>query len=1542
MHASLEEMAEVAHVVNLREENVANHASIPKPFDLLNGDISLQDKIEAIATKCNVTSKSIENAYPCSPMQESLVAEFDETKNLYMRQFVFKLADEVSLDRFQVAWQDTIRANPVLRTRICQLEGTLGYVQAVMNEDALWNTVNIDLVQFLERDASIHMPLGDPFFRYTTVIDEVYKGKIQRHFIWTVHHALCDGVSIPEILDDVSRRFRDEPTLQRQPFESFIQSSAVMPDPWREQQFWKESLSGITPTPYPPPSQAPEFRADPFSALERSLTLECLPPFGITKALLLRTAWAILLSHYTGTEDVGFGAINNGRTSAVPGVSQMTGPTINLVPIALRIDPKQSVASLLSQVRVQAAEMTTFEHSGMSKIRKYLAGGDSTAIDLQTLFVVHPKGFSDAIAPALQTLGLEYLDELGKKEQHPYPLVVTFTLSTDTTITVKIQHDDKVVSTQQALNLIHQLQTVLTQLSKATKDTLLESISPLGDHDIAQIHQWNKFTPPAEETCIHHLFQKQVFKQPNAVAVCSLEQSLTYSKVDYYSSSFAVNLIELGVRPGTFVGVCFEKSIWTVVAILAVFKAGCVYVPIDPAHPRGRIAEVVKMVQIEIAIASTSSAGVLEGLCDQIITVDDHPLPLSWVDSPSKSLPSSTAYLLFTSGSTGKPKGILMSHSAICTSIIHHGPAFGAGPHWRTLQFGSHTFDLSIAEFFTTLAFGGCICVLSEHDRLNNLAGAITSLDANVLLVVPTVANLLFPKDVPTLKTIVLGGEPITKETLVRWADHVDLTDAYGPSETAVYCSGNVKVSADAHPAHIGRSIGATMWIVNPDNYHQLCAIGCVGEIVISGALLGGGYFSDKVTTDAAFVPAPDWLKKFDPTSPYKMLYRSGDLARYNSDGTFHIVGRRDTQVKLRGFRIELSEVENQIMAHGTVTAALAALPTKGPCARQIVVVVSFNRSDLENHSGPNITISREMHSLNTKSLLENLKRHLSLTLPDYMNPSIWIVLEKMPLLISGKIDRKAIKVWMDDMNYEIYKELVENPDTKGGTEIVPGSLADKLRQLWSEVLNLPTEHIGMNTSFFALGGDSIAAIQVVSQAKETGLPVTVRGIISTKTLGNLVTLIEQSHLTVPRDPKQLNSPQWTSDILLPYEQILMSRLRVKPSVKVEDAYPLSPVQREIMKQRAINPAVFLLSWQMEISSRPQQSISLDKLVRSWKRVVQKYPILRSIFLPDPTGKLPALQVVLANAEPEVAISSALAGETEPTFETTRTPPVDECFLPHRAHFSQYGDRFFVHIELDHLVIDGWSLKLIKAAFLGAYETEEAYVPEDPPSYKAFVAAHRPDRVDVDSKYWASVLRDQRRALLSLPVVSHETQRLPSPNKDIIYLPVIKAQALTAFSVKNGITPASIFDAAWAQTLSIYTHSPDVTFEYVVSGRDDDVPGIFDIVGPLINVLAYHLHGISTESSPLELARLAQQMQEQRAQDSPHTSSNVREVIENDLKVEKLFNTAVNFQRRPTAVETDNLRIDDNLKKSRDPWHVSCLVLFSSVLNSLFSWRYRY
>ncbi|KAK7994399.1 hypothetical protein PG991_015987 [Apiospora marii] len=1111
-------------------------------------EVSADDRRE-IARQCGVGMDQIGVVYPCSPMQESLTVDVDGDANRYVMQMVFKVAGDVDLDHFRRAWEDTVRENAVLRTRICRRIGSTGYFQTVVTAESLrWECTGGMLDRFLERDAGAPMSVGDPFFRYTLVDEPGEEGEndigVQRYFVWTVHHSLCDGASISMILDEVSRRFHGEEPRARPPFESFIQSVVTRTDPPQEQAFWQKALSELDPTPYPPVSPDPEFRAMPTSTLQRPLALGRLPAYGLTKALFLRAVWAILMSHYTGTEDVCFGTVNGGRTSAVPGIAHMMGPTINVTPVAVHVDPQEAVGTFFSRVRAEAAQMIPFEHSGVARIRRFLSGHHhhhATATDFRSLLVVHSEDFEAAIGPACRQLGIEYLESAGKKEQHPFPLVISLTLSPTTPdVRLDIQYDERVIATQQAHTLVHQFQTLLTTLSNAGADTLLGSISPLSDYDVAQIAKWNAFTPPVEETCVDWLFHQRVVEAPDSVAVCSTNQSLTYLEAERHSFSLAAQLVELGVEPGQFVGVCFEKSIWTVVAIMAVFQAGAVYVPIDPAHPRGRIKEVVDAVQLQVALASPAGAEVLQSLCPQLITVDGSPSasdPLAGEMTPSpissRSTPASTAYLLFTSGSTGKPKGLLVSHAAICTSIKHHGAAFGAGPHWRTFQFCAHTFDMSVGEFLTTLAHGGCVCVPSEEARTSDLAGAITALRANTLLVVPTVANLLRPADVPTLRTLVLGGEPVTRETVTRWAssasasggggDGLELICSYGPSETAVWCAANCRVAPDAHPGNIGTSIGGTMWLAHPGDPERLTPVGCVGEIVISGAIVGQGYHADPAATDAAFVPAPAWLKRLDAAAsrPYyarddvgsKKIYRSGDLARYNPDGTLNIVGRLGTQVKLRGFRIELGEIENQIMTTGAVTAAVAALPGTGPCAGRIVAVVSSSRLGLASRCQLDISV---VPKENRGVVVAKLESHLRFVLPHYMVPSVWVVVEKLPLLISGKVDRKAIQFWIGAMDDDTYSQIApQQQDTSSdaaASRIAPGSLADTLRSLWCEMLNIPPDRVGPLTSFVAIGGDSLAAMRVASRAKGLGLPVEARSLVgNANTLADLVASVERS-----------------------------------------------------------------------------------------------------------------------------------------------------------------------------------------------------------------------------------------------------------------------------------------------------------------------------------------------------------------------------------------------------------------------------------------------
>lgn len=306
MHVTLEEMAREALASRSKKDGGAGLSTALQPFRLLPTDIPVPEQIQAIGEACGVAADCVENAYPCTPLQESLVSVTEGNENRSLRQLVYKLSGDISLDRFQQAWDGTIRANPVLRTRICQLEGQLRFLQAVIDQDLLWNTTTTNLDRFLKEDANNLMKLGGRFFRYALILDNG-----QRYFVWTVHHALCDGASLLEILSDVSSRLQNEPITQRAPFEQFIESTTVK-DSSKEREFWERTLSGLDVTAFPPLPQTTNFHASPSSTVEGPITLTERAPFGLTKALFLRAAWGILMSHHTGTENIVFGAINNG------------------------------------------------------------------------------------------------------------------------------------------------------------------------------------------------------------------------------------------------------------------------------------------------------------------------------------------------------------------------------------------------------------------------------------------------------------------------------------------------------------------------------------------------------------------------------------------------------------------------------------------------------------------------------------------------------------------------------------------------------------------------------------------------------------------------------------------------------------------------------------------------------------------------------------------------------------------------------------------------------------------------------------------------------------------------------------------------------------------------------------------------------------------------------------------------------------------------------------------------------------------------------
>jgi amino acid adenylation domain-containing protein len=409
----------------------------------------------------------------------------------------------------------------------------------------------------------------------------------------------------------------------------------------------------------------------------------------------------------------------------------------------------------------------------------------------------------------------------------------------------------------QAEDLSKTLSRAIAAITAGPRSSV-HSLELITDEEKQQLWSWNADVLAAVKRCVHDLFAEQAAAQPEAPAICAWDGELTYGELDTLSTRLAGHLLSLGVKPDDVVPLCFEKSMWTVVAMLAVLKAGGAFLLLDPSSPIDRLRKVCGKVSSTLVLASHDCLPVVESVSNSFVVVSrDATSHLPRCMSLSSSVqPTNAAYVIFTSGSTGEPKGCLIEHRSYCSAALGHGQALGLQTNTRSLQYGSHSFAGAIAEMMMTLIHGGCVCVPSEDDRRNNLAQAIGELKANWAFLTSTVLSSLVPDSVPSLTHICVGGEPIRPSQIAEWMDRVELRQSYGSAETSAMVSSS-RLGQHSTPRDVGKAATGRYWIVDPTDANQLAPLGATGELVVEGAVIGRCYVGDARKTAAAFIQKP-------------------------------------------------------------------------------------------------------------------------------------------------------------------------------------------------------------------------------------------------------------------------------------------------------------------------------------------------------------------------------------------------------------------------------------------------------------------------------------------------------------------------------------------------------------------------------------------------------------------------------------------------------------------------------------------------------------
>ncbi|KAF7596489.1 hypothetical protein BBP40_001361 [Aspergillus hancockii] len=1074
-------------------------------------------------------------------------------------------------------------------------------------------------------------------------------------------------------------------------------------------------------------------------------------------ARLVLVAWSILLAEYTDSRAVSFGVLPCSRGNVF--IQQWDAV----------IDPDFPIS----------------EAASLRRSRQWLCG-DSAHVDVFNTCILMGEDSPECIewsGPSLEIAKMNEIMLVVKLSSSPPQLSLYYSTST--------------LDTAHAQNLITTLDKILDCLVQLPDRPLAES-NLMSKHHREQIFKWNSLAPKTPlDCCIHTLFRLQCMLQPDAQAICAWDGNLRYHELDDLSSNIQGLLQAYSIKPDSVVPILLQKSKWAVAAMLGVLKTGAAFLLLDPSYPTKRLRDICKDVDATVIVCSELEPAT--GLAENTLVIGTPTLEkdITLSSVPSKVLPHNAAYVVYTSGSTGAPKGIVIEHRSFCTNAIASSQAQNLDRSSRVLQFASYAFDVSVYECLTPLLLGGCVCIPSESQRVNSLKEAVRNLSVNWAELTPSVARLWHPEDVPTIKTLVMGGEPMLQTDISVWQGKVRLICAYGPAECTVVSTVQPDVS---EPGNIGLSPGGTCWVAAKNNHNRLMPVGSIGELIVGGPIVGRGYLNRPHQTANAFITNPGWASWFQ-IKDICQFYKTGDLVRYNSDGTITFIARKDTQVKLNGQRVELGEVEHQArqcFCNAEIAAEVAAPAGQKPSLILFVAQGQCLSEDMDCSS----LLSPPRNAFYSQA--RAVKARLQGVLPNHMIPTVYVELAAIPISRTGKVDRKILRRTIErvpEKELRAYRPTIH----KGSAISARTFIEAQLRRLFSVTLGVPLGDIGSSDGFFQLGGDSVSAIRLVADAREQGLQMTVESLFKHQTIGGLAQLTQ--HMSNDSDsripPFSLLTPlDKQSSIANAVEQC-----SVLPG-QIEDIYPCTPLQEALMAYTAKRPEAFQAQFQFQIP----RTVDLQQFKKAWGIVIDANPILRTRIIHSDTH---ALQVLLRVGQQDTDYCFNKADESFMTYGKSLV----RMRLPDDQNETK--PQTFT-LTMHHAVFDGWSYGLVLKAVENAYRSMNV----SPQSFTPFIKYVLSLDIECARDFWCSEFQQLQSTTFPVQSASHEQR----PKSIITMYRDIKVLKWP----EGCYTSSNIIQLAFAMLIAWCTESMDVLFGLTVAGRNAPVSEVHRVTGPTI------------------------------------------------------------------------------------------------------------
>jgi len=792
---------------------------------------------------------------------------------------------------------------------------------------------------------------------------------------------------------------------------------------------------------------------------------------GVSLFTLLLAGFQVLLYRYTGQDDLVLGSAFAGRTRAE--LEPLIGFFVNM--LVLRGDLSGNPAFLDVMDRARDVVLNAAAHQEMPFGRLVEELRPSRDGSRNPLFQVAfgAEGMSE---PELDLPGLraEWVTAEGRHSR--FDLTVIVQERTNGEIGLQVEYATELFHRDRMQRMLGHYETLLAAVVADPGQTI-DALPLLTAAELECQRAWNSTEREYPRLAtVQELLETQALSRPGSIAVSCEGEELTYGELDRRANRLAHHLQELGVQPETVVGVCLERSPDLVAGMLGVLKAGAGYLPLDATHPPRRLRYQVENAGANVIVTTSGLAGSLPpGVRLVNLDRDAAALAARPVSAPaSGASPQSLAYIIYTSGSTGRPKGVMIEQRSLVQFVHSAARLYDITPSDRVLQFSAATFDVSVLEIFTTLAAGARLCMVRAETARHaaELAAAMRRERVTVTDIAPAMMALLPAEDFPDLRTVLVGGEAFPASLVNHWnLAGRRFLNVYGPTETTIAVTAHV-AAPEPHEDRlpIGRPMANhQLWLVDPAG--NLVPVGIPGEICVSGVGLARGYVGLPGLTAERFIPSAFG-------SPGDRLYRTGDLGQWTSEGEIRFLGRVDQQVKLRGLRIELEEIETVLRSHPQVAQAVVAVEHASPAGPRLIAYVVPT-------AGPPPSAAE-------------LRQHLGRDLPDYMVPTRYLGLGTLPLTTNGKVDRHALKAQAGGS--ELLGEAYVDPSTE-----VQRRLADRV---FGDLLKI--ERIGADHSFFEVGGTSLMAVQALSRIRqEFGVELDLRTFYRSPTIAGLAAAVE-------------------------------------------------------------------------------------------------------------------------------------------------------------------------------------------------------------------------------------------------------------------------------------------------------------------------------------------------------------------------------------------------------------------------------------------------